>query len=368
MVNAGLFDGVDAMMDAHVGSDLSTSYGLRNLAIISVQWTFRGTQAHGARAWEGRSALDGVELMDVGMNMIREHMEPEARIHYVIPEGGKQPNVVPAEAMVWYYFRHESAEEVWSLFERARAAAEGAAMASGTEVQERILSASWPFNGNQALAELMQENIELVGMPEWSEEDQAFARALQKSFGNAVVGLETEVGTLSAPTGQGSSSSDAGDLTWQAPYVRLSFPSKPPGGLAGHHWSAAVGPTGPVAHKGTAAGSKVLAATLLDMMVEPETLAAIKADFAEQLAAYPPWKSMIPPDAKPPIHLNTEEMARYREALAPYEYDPESEQSYYEFLGITYPPEDPETAIGKASNVPPQSDDSSMGWSWREGT
>lgn len=350
MVNAGLFEGVDAIIDVHIGSSFGTSYGLSNLAIISAQWRFTGQQAHGARAWQGRSALDAVEIFNVSTDFIREHMEPAARIHYVIPDGGQQPNVVPGDAMVWYYFRHTTAQNVWDLFKRARKAAQGAALATETEVTERILSASWAFNGNKALAELVHANIETVGMPAWSEDDQAFARAYQKAMGAEVMGMPTEVNPLRHNATQRPSSSDAGDVTWQAPYVRVSFPSKPPGELAGHHWSAGIGPATPLAHKGIAAGAKAVAASMLDMIVYPEKLAAISADFEQQLTQYPRWKSLIPPDAKPPIEWNADVMAKYRSALEEFEYDPASSETYLEFLGVDYPPAMPAGDIGRVSN------------------
>ena len=352
MVNAGVFDGVDAVIDVHIGTDLSTSYGLSNLAIISAQWTFTGKQAHGARAWQGRSALDAVTMLDVATNLMREHIEPEARIHYVIPQGGLQPNVVPGEATVWYYFRHLSAEQVWGVFARARKAARGAALATETEVTERILSASWPFNGNRALAELVQSNIELVGMPDWSEDDQAFARAYQRAMGADEIGMPTGISPLGVASRQSPGSTDAGDVTWQAPYIRLRIPSKPDGELAGHHWSAGIAPATPLAHKGITAGSKVLVGTMIDLMTDPGEVETLRLDFAKQLASYPQWRSMIPPDAEPPIHLNREQMASFREALAPYEYDPGSQQTYLEFMGVTYPPEMPSGPIGRDSNRP----------------
>lgn len=349
MVNAGLFKGVDAMIDVHIGTGLSTSYGYSNNAIISVEWSFKGKQAHGATAWQGRSALDAVELTDIAINYMREHIDPPARIHNVIVEGGKQPNVVPAEAMGWYYFRHTTAQNVWQLFERGRKAARGAALQTETELSERILAASWTFNGNKELAELVQKNIEQVGLPQWTADDQQFARALQTAMAEPVVGLPTKVEPLKKAA-QATGSSDAGDVTWQAPYVRLMFPAKPPGALAGHHWSSAIGPATPIAHKGIAAASKVLAASFIDMMTNPAALATIKAGFQKQLAEYPKWKSMIPPNAKPALHLNVEEMARYRAALEQYEYDPDSGKTYFEFLGVSYPPAIPTSAIGKASN------------------
>jgi len=349
MVNAGLFENVDAIIDAHIGTTLGTSYGLNNLALISAEWTFTGKQAHGARAWQGRSALDAVELMDISTDFMREHMDPPARLHHVVSDGGQQPNVVPATAKTWYYFRHLSAQEVWDLFKRGREAAKGAALQTGTTVSERILSASWPFYGNRKLAELVQANIEEVGMPQWTADDLAFAKAYQKAMGAPVKGLPTKVETLEKAS-QGYGSSDAGDVTWQAPYVRLRFPSKPDGELAGHHWSAGIAPATPLAHKGMAAASKVLVGSAIDLMTRPEALAAIKQDFAQQLAQFPKWKSLIPPDAKPPIEINTEEMAQYREALKPIEYEPASDRTYLETLGVAYPPAMPGSAIGKASN------------------
>jgi len=283
------------------------------------------------------------------LNFMREHLEPEARMHYVITDGGKQPNVIPADATVWYYFRHTDAQKLQGLFERAQRAAQAAALATDTKVTERIMSGSWPFNGNKALAELVDKNVQLVGMPKWSPEDQTFARHFQKSMDAPITGLKTEVDPLRSQR-QGSSSSDAGDVTWQAPYIRLSMPSNVAGALGGHHWSAAIGPATPMAHKGIAAGSKVLAASLIDLMVDSRAVSTIKADFAKQLAAYPLWKSLIPADAAPPTFLNVEEMARYRGALQRFEYDPESRQTYLEFLGITYPPAEPEAGAGKRSN------------------
>jgi aminobenzoyl-glutamate utilization protein B len=349
MVNAGLFKGVDAILDVHIGTTMGTGFGLGNLAIISAEWSFKGRSAHGASAWQGRSALDAVEIMDVSTNFLREHIDPPARLHYVIPNGGQQPNVVPTDATVWYYFRHNSAQNVWDLFQRARKTAEAAALATDTLVTERILSASWPFNGNRQLAELVQSNIELVGMPKWTPADQAFARAYQTSMGVKVTGLDTEVKPLREVT-QGSSSSDAGDVTWQAPYIRLTIPAKPEGELAGHHWSAGIAPATPIAHEGIAAATKVLVASMIDLMTKPAALAEIKTGFARQLAAYPKWKSLIPADAEPPIHLNTEEMGKYRAALAPFEYDPGSAKTYLDFLGVAYPPAMPKSAVGRASN------------------
>ena len=366
MVKAGLFKNVDAMLDLHVGTEFGTSYGLNNFANISVEWSFKGEQAHGARPWQGRSALDGVELMNVGVNQMREHgYDPaDARIHYVISNGGKQPNVVPAEASVWYYFRAKSPEIVEHLLDWSRGIAQGAAMATKTEVSERIFSGSWPFNGNKALALLVSGNIAKVGMPKWTDADVSFAKSYQKAMGAPIVGLPTEVEKLGNDR-QGASTSDAGDISWNLPYVRMYIPAKPAGALAGHHWSSAIGPATPVAHKGIAVGSKALAASIIDLMTDAKALADIRSDWTAEMARWPKWRSLIPDSSTPPIHLNTEEMATYRTALKQFEYDPNSKKTYLEFMGAAYPPKEPSTDIGRRSNLlKPEQGNSSIDWDW----
>lgn len=366
MVNAGLFKGVDAVLDVHVSSEFGTSYGLNNFGNISVQWSFKGKQAHGARPWQGRSALDAVELMDIGVNFMREHAyDPaDARVHNVIPEGGKQPNVVPASATGWYYIRAKTPELINATLSWMRDIAKGSALSTQTEVSERILSGSWPFNGNKSLAELVDRNIRLVGMPKWSDDDQAFAKAVQMAMGSPVVGLSEKTSPMKSDR-QNASTSDAGDISWQVPHVRIFVPSNVGGALAGHHWSSAIGPATPAAHKGIAAGSKALVGTMVDLMTDPALMKSIHADFQAQLARFPKWKSFIPGNAEPPIFLNTEEMARYRPALAKYEYDPDGKQTYLEFMKASYPPAMPASAVGRESNKPATPPTrNSIDWDW----
>ena len=335
MVNAGVFKGVDALLDAHIGPVLGTSYGLNNLAIASIEWTFKGQQAHGSSPWEGRSALDGLEVMNIGMNYLREHLPLDMRFHYVTSFGGNQPNVVPPEAKVWYYFRHRTYNELVPLLEKARVVTKAAAAMTFTEVDERVLSGSWPYNANRALSEVLDRNIQAVGMPEWSAEDQAFAAAFQKAMGAKPMGLATRPGQNRGDS-QGTSSNDAGDVTWQLPMARLSFPSQV-FGATNHHWTAAIVPATPIAHKGIVVGAKALAGTIIDLMLVPANLQTIKADFVKQMEGIT-WKSLVPPGAKPPTHLNVEWMAKYRTLIEKHHYDPDSPQTYLQQMGVKYPP------------------------------
>jgi aminobenzoyl-glutamate utilization protein B len=335
MVNAGLFRDIDVMLDAHIGSSFGTSWGLNNLGIASIEWTFTGQQAHGSSPWNGRSALDGVEAMNFGMNLLREHLPLEMRFHYVTSFGGNQPNVVPQEARVWYYFRHRSYAELMDLVEKARVVAKAAASMTFTTTAERVLSGSWPYNANKALSELLDRNIQAVGMPEWSDADKAFAAAFQTAMKAAPTGLATRP-SANRGDAQGSSSNDAGDVTWNVPMARMSFPSQVAGATT-HHWTAAIVPATPIAHKGIVVGAKALAGTLVDLFVVPSNVQTIKADFTRQLNGAV-WKSIVPPGATPPTHLNTESMAKYRAAIEKTHFDPDSPRTLLETLGVAYPP------------------------------
>ena len=334
MARAGAFDGLDAMLDAHLGARFGTSYGLNNIGLVSVQFAFHGQTAHGAASpWLGRSALDAATLMEVGWNFAREHLRPEQRSHSVLVHGGDQPNVVPDEATIWYYFRERSYERIKALHEKGRKIAEGAALMTDTEFTERVLAGTWPFNGNKPLAEILQKNIERVGMPRWSPEDAELTRALQKELGAMEVALSTDVEPLQKAT-QRSGTTDAGDVTWLVPYVRLSFPSQIPGATF-HHWSSGVAPATPLGHKGVLVGAKALAATVLDLLMDPEKLKPVRAQFEEDTRAAN-WTSLIPDDAEPPIEMNADKMEKFRALLKKYYYDLTSDKTYIEQLGIRY--------------------------------
>ncbi len=316
MVKAGLFNDVDAIIDNHASADLATSYGVNGNALISVVFSFRGKTAHSAAApWSGRSALDGVEIMNIATNYLREHLFYTYRMHYVVTEGGEAPNVVPDKASVWYYIRNTD-ERLEETYQRVLECAKGAAIASGTILDTaRILTAIHQRHSNKGMAEALQSNIELIGLPQWSEDEQAFARSLQKELGAKENGLPVELKPLKVPSGEqtGGGSSDVGEVTLLAPTATLNFPGEVPGAI-GHHWSTVTCGHGSLAWKGLNTGAKVIAATALDLITRPKMLDEIKKEFGEYSKEHP-YKSFLPEGAKPPLDLNRELMEKYRKAM-----------------------------------------------------
>lgn len=316
MIRAGLFEGVDAVIDNHSSSGFGTEYGVGGNALYSTIFTFRGKTAHAAGApWVGRSALDAVEIMDVATNYLREHLPLSQRLHYVILEGGEAPNVVPDKASVWYYVRSTD-EGLEDMYRRVVDCAKAGALAAGVELASmRVVSAIHQRNANKAAAELFQKNIELVGMPSWSDEEQAFAKALQKELGAEEKGMPVKVDKLEAPSGMfiGGGSSDVGDVTLIAPTATIGFPGSVPGSI-GHHWSAVACFYGSTTWKGLNAGAKAIAASAVDLLTKPEELAKLRKEF-EEYSKIHPYKPFLPADATPPNDLNKELMDRYRAAL-----------------------------------------------------
>ncbi len=342
-IRAGLFKDVDVALFAHVDDTMAVSWGDRPsmTGLVSVQYTFRGETAHAAGApWRGRSALDAVELMDIGWNFRREHLPPEQRSHYVITEGGDQPNVVPRSASVWYYFRQTTYPKIKDLWAIGDAMAKGAAMMTGTELlPTRVLGSAWPQHFNKAVAEAAYANIQRVGIPEWSEADQTLAKAVQKELGARETGLVTRVPeTLQGPAtvNTGGGSDDIGDVSWNVPTITLRYPSNIPG-LPGHNWANAISMATPIAHKGVTAGAKVQAMTMIDLLTRPALVQAAWDYFRNVQTKDVKYEPLIRPEDKPAIELNKGTMDKYRAEMKKYYYDPAKYKSYLEQLGIQYP-------------------------------
>ena len=343
-VRAGMFKDVDICLFAHVGDNMNVSWGDNtNNGLVSVEYSFKGESAHAAAApWRGRSALDAVELMDIGWNFRREHLRLQQRSHYVIPNGGDQPNVVPPNASVWYYFRETSYEEIKKLWDIGNNMAKAATMMTDTEVSMRVLGSAWPGHFNKTVAETMYTNIQTVGLPQWTEADQTLARALQHELKVPEVGLATKIeplrGRESIPDEEkrGGGSDDIGDISWNVPTVTLRYPANMAAG-PGHNWANAISMATPIAHKGIQYGSKVMALTVIDLLTRPELVTQAWDYFKNVQTKDKKYVPLIRPEDKPAIWLNEQTMAKYRQEMKKYYYDPTKYKSYLDQLGIKYP-------------------------------
>jgi aminobenzoyl-glutamate utilization protein B len=341
-VRAGLFKDVDIVLGSHVWDKFATAYGTGDgtwSGLVSVQYFFHGKAAHSAGApWDGRSALDAVELMDTAWNFRREHLRLQHRSHYVITNGGDQPNVVPSEAGVWYYFRELDYPKIKTLYEMGNTIAQAATMMTETSVTRRLVGSAWPPHFNKVVAEVQHKNIEQVGMPPWSEADQTLAKALQKEIGAKVEGLKEKVEALTEPVKDptGGGSDDVGDISWNVPMVYLMYPANIPN-LPGHSWADAVAMATPIAHKGSTAGAKVQAMTALDFLLRPELVQQAWEYFRNVQTKEVHYESFLAPDDKPAVEMNKEKMEKFAPQLKKFYYDSSRYKTYLDQLGIRYP-------------------------------
>ena len=343
LVRDGLFKDADVALFTHVSNDLGVSWGASGqAALISAEFKFRGTSAHAAGGpWRGKSALDAVMLMASGWEYRREHLRLAQRSHYVIRDGGDQPNVVPSTASIWFYFREQDYPRTMELFEIGQRIAKGAAMMTDTELDTvRILGSGWSAHFSKPIAEAAHANITRVGMPTWDDKDLTLARALQQELGQPPFGLSTQINplrgqeTLANFTGGGSD--DIGDVSWNVPTITLRFPSNIPG-LPGHNWANSIAMATPIAHKGAVAGAKVQAMTVLDLLLTPQLVADAWSYFRDVQTKDVKYQPFIRPGDRPVADLNAEVMNRFRPELKKLYYDPTRFGTYLEQLGITYP-------------------------------
>jgi aminobenzoyl-glutamate utilization protein B len=343
-VRAGAFKDVDISIFVHVGSNMQANWGESSSnALVSVEYHFTGESAHAAAApWRGRSALDAVELMDTGWNFRREHLRLQQRSHYVITNGGDQPNVVPPNATVWYYFRDTNYPNTRALWEIGDKMAQAATMMTDTEVSSRLLGSAWSGHFNKTIAEAMHTNIERVGLPQWTDADQTLAKALQHELKVPEIGLATKIeplrGRSEIPDDErrGGGSDDIGDISWNVPTVTLNYPANMQAG-PGHNWANAVSMATPIAHKGVQYGAKVVALTVIDFLMKPELVTQAWDYFRNVQTKDTKYVSFIRPGDKPAIWLNEQTMAKYRPEMRKYYYDPSKYKSYLDQLGIKYP-------------------------------
>lgn len=350
LVRAGVFKDVDVCLFTHVSNGLGVTWGdASGTGLVSVEYTFAGQSAHSAGApWRGRSALDAVELMNIGWNYRREHLRLQHRSHYVIRNGGDQPNVVPSTASVWYYFREIDYDAIRSLWKTGDEIAEGAAKMTGTTLAgTRVLGSAWPRHFNKVVAETMDANIQALGMPTWDEKDVRLAKTVQQALGVAADGLSTAVEPLGPPVpadkNPGGGTDDIGDISWVVPTVTLRYPANIQN-LPGHSWWNSIAMATPIAHKGSVAGARVMAATMVDLLTTPALVDQAWTYFRDVQTKDLKYTPFIREQDQPAIELNTDIMAEYREAMRPFYYDPTRHRTYLEQLGITYPMTDKPTA------------------------
>jgi aminobenzoyl-glutamate utilization protein B len=299
MTRGGVFSDVDAMLHWHPDSRNNAS-PRSSLANKSVKFRFHGVSAHAAVSPErGRSALDGVEAMNMMVNLMREHIPQESRIHYVITSGGSAPNVVPDFAEVYYYVRHPDAEIVGELFERLLAAAEGAALGTGTRVEHEVISGVYSLLPNDALQRLMHANLLEVGGVTYTDEEVAFARVIQSSFEVPPPPIESvrevqEYGFL-----QGGGSTDVGDVSWVVPTGGLRAATWVPG-TASHSWQAVAAGGTTIGAKGMLVAAKTIALSAVDLFLQPEVLEAARAERLERVGPDYVYRPLIG-DRDPPL-------------------------------------------------------------------
>lgn len=299
----GQFDDLDACLHWHP-ADQNGAWAGSSKALVSAKFTFRGTPAHASVSPDrGRSALDAVELMNVGANFMREHLKEDARMHYVIVDGGGQPNVVPPKATVWYFVRANAHRDVEAIFAWLGDIARGAALMTRTEFQVQIDTDCHEIIENGPLSALITSNLEKVGAPKFTEEEKLFARRCQEplieQFGSRFeLALDEAVRRESPGSEPSKGSTDVGDISWRIPTGGLRttcFASNSPG----HSWQnvACIGSS--IGEKGTLYAAKVLAATALDLLEDPKQLAAARGEFQQRMKDRP-YTSLIPPGQKPP--------------------------------------------------------------------
>jgi aminobenzoyl-glutamate utilization protein B len=258
----------------------------------------------------------------------------------VIVNGSDQPNVVPPNASVWYYFRETDYPHIKELREIGDNMARAAAMMTDTEVSMRILGAAWPQHMNKTVAETMYANILSVGLPKWDDADITLAKGIQKELKQPQIGLATQLaglrGGLDPEQNMGGPSDDIGDVSWNVPTVTLGYPANIPN-LPGHNWANAIAMATPIAHKGVTAGAKVQAMTVIDMLMRPELVQQAWDYFRNVQTKDQKYIPFISDKDQPALWLNEKIMKQYGPEMKKFYYDPAKYKTYLEQLGIKYP-------------------------------
>jgi len=319
MVRDGYFNDVDAVISHHP-STMNEASLMSCLAVNSVKFHFYGKASHaGGSPEQGRSALDAVELMNTGVNYLREHVIQDARIHYVIEKGGDQPNIVPPYARSWYYVRAPERDQMEFIYDWILEIAKGATIMTRTEVKTEFLEGSYNVMSNRTISELIVKNMREIGLPKYSAEDLKFAEEIAKTISPEMKiaqlkkskrpGWERLVDKLiddeiPDPWGEGEvshGSTDVGDVSWQAPTVEFSTATWVLGTPA-HSWQAVAQNVVGIGHKSLIFAAKVLAATAIDLLTNEDALSEAREEHKQRISNKK-YRSPIPPDHKPPLDV-----------------------------------------------------------------
>lgn len=297
MARDGVFDEVDVMFAWHPG-DESMADAVTSQAMVDLIVEFKGQAAHAAAdPWNGRSALDGAIAFANGVEMMREHMKTSSRVHYVIPDGGDVPNVIPEHAKVWIWARDQKRSEVDDLYARIRKIAEGAALITGTQAIVHLNGGSWEYLLNDTGAKLLDANLRWIGAPKYTAEEQDFAKQIQKATNVPTVGMDSGIRSLTEQEPQGGST-DVGDVSWVVPTLTITVVTSPKA-APWHAWPVVATGGMSIGHKGLVVASKTLAATMVDLYTDPAKVTAVRAEF-EKRRGDVRFKAYLP-DGPPPL-------------------------------------------------------------------
>jgi aminobenzoyl-glutamate utilization protein B len=299
MLKAGLFRDLDVCLDWHPDIEIAANTQ-SSQAVIDFIVEFKGKAAHAAAdPWNGRSALDGLELFLDGVNMMREHVRPSVRMHYVIPSGGDVPNVIPEYAKVWIWVRDSKRDGVEAVFKRLQDAAKGAALMAGVEATVKVQGGSYELLVNLKGAEALQKNIEYLGPIQYTEEEIAFAKQIQQESGVELTGLNGEVRGLK-PTRENpdNGSTDVADISWVVPEITMLVTTAP-ANTAWHAWPVVACAGMSIGHKGMLYAAKGLAMTMVDLFTDEKLRKEIRMEFERRRNNHA-YKSYIP-DGPPPV-------------------------------------------------------------------
>lgn len=282
MARAGLFNDLDLCFDWHPGTRTEAATQ-SSTALVEYNIEFFGKASHAAGdPWNGRSALDGLELFTDGINMLREHIRPSSRMHYVIQNGGDVPNVVPEYAKAWIWIRDSKREEMDRIVERMKDIAKGAALMAGVEVKATLLSGTYEILVNRTGAEYMHRNLETLGPIIYTSEEQAFAKKIQEETGVSQDGLIGEIGPLREPSDQtGGGSTDTGDVSWIVPTIRMTATT---GAVNApwHSWAEVACAGMSIGHKGMLHAAKAMGMTIVDAFENEKLRADARVEFDER--------------------------------------------------------------------------------------